>query len=86
MTIVLDSLRYLAYILIFPGFLFCFLTGMLLCGIDRKLVARMQKRIGPPVLQPFYDFFKLLGKETIVCSRSAPSAAWPTSSWCCTSS
>ena len=74
MTIVLDSLRYLAYILIFPGFLFCFLTGMLLCGIDRKLVARMQKRIGPPVLQPFYDFFKLLGKETM------------TSSWCCTSS
>ena len=66
MTIVLDSLRYLAYILIFPGFLFCFLTGMLLCGIDRKLVARMQKRIGPPILQPFYDFFKLLGKETIV--------------------
>ena len=66
MTIVLDSLRYLAYILIFPGVLFCFLTGMLLCGIDRKLVARMQKRIGPPVLQPFYDFFKLLGKETIV--------------------
>ena len=66
MTIVIDGLRYLAYILIFPGFLFCFLTGMLLCGIDRKLVARMQKRIGPPILQPFYDFFKLLGKETIV--------------------
>ncbi|MBO7669020.1 MAG: NADH-quinone oxidoreductase subunit H [Oscillospiraceae bacterium] len=62
----MDGLRYLAYILIFPGFLFCFLTGLLLCGIDRKLVARMQKRIGPPVLQPFYDFFKLLGKETIV--------------------
>ena len=66
MTIVMDGLRYLAYILIFPGFLFCFLTGLLLCGIDRKLVARMQKRIGPPVLQPFYDFFKLCGKETIV--------------------
>ena len=66
MTIVIDGLRYLAYILIFPGFLFCFLTGLLLCGIDRKLVARMQKRIGPPILQPFYDFFKLLGKETIV--------------------
>ena len=66
MTIIIDGLRYLAYILIFPGFLFCFLTGLLLCGIDRKLVARMQKRIGPPILQPFYDFFKLLGKETIV--------------------
>ena len=66
MTIFLDGLRYLCYILIFPGFLFCFLAGMLLCGIDRKIVARMQKRIGPPILQPFYDFFKLIGKETIV--------------------
>ena len=66
MSIILDGLKYLAYILIFPGFLFCFLSGLLLCGIDRKLVARMQKRVGPPVLQPFYDFFKLLGKETII--------------------
>ena len=65
-TILLNALQYLGYILIFPGFLFCFLTGMLLCGIDRKLVARMQKRVGPPILQPFYDFFKLCGKETIV--------------------
>ena len=66
MSIILEGLKYLAYILIFPGFLFCFLSGLLLCGIDRKLVARMQKRVGPPVLQPFYDFFKLLGKETII--------------------
>lgn len=63
---VLDALKYLAYVLIFPGFLFCFLTGLLLAGIDRKLVARMQKRVGPPILQPFYDFFKLCGKKTIV--------------------
>lgn len=66
MTLVLTALQYLGYILIFPGFLFCFLAGMLLTGIDRKLVARMQKRVGPPVLQPFYDFFKLCGKETIL--------------------
>mgnify|MGYP001780252912 CR=1 FL=1 len=66
MTIVIDALQYLGYVLIFPGFLFCFLAGMLLCGIDRKLVAKMQKRVGPPLLQPFYDFFKLCGKETIV--------------------
>ena len=66
MTIVITALQYLGYVLIFPGFLFCFLAGMLLCGIDRKLVARMQKRVGPPILQPFYDFFKLCGKETIV--------------------
>ena len=63
---VLEALKYLAYVLIFPGFLFCFLTGLLLAGIDRKLVARMQKRVGPPILQPFYDFFKLCGKKTIV--------------------
>ena len=66
MTIVITALQYLGYVLIFPGFLFCFLAGMLLCGIDRKLVARMQKRVGPPILQPFYDFFKLCGKETII--------------------
>ncbi len=65
-SILLNGLQYLGYILIFPGFLFCFLCGMLLVGIDRKLVARMQKRVGPPSLQPFYDFFKLCGKETIV--------------------
>lgn len=66
MTILLNALQYLGYVLIFPGFLFCFIIGMLLCGIDRKLVARMQKRVGPPILQPFYDFFKLCGKETII--------------------
>ena len=66
MTIIISALQYLGYVLIFPGFLFCFLAGMLLCGIDRKLVAKMQKRVGPPILQPFYDFFKLCGKETII--------------------
>ena len=66
MTIVISALQYLGYVLIFPGFLFCFLAGMLLCGIDKKLVAKMQKRVGPPILQPFYDFFKLCGKETII--------------------
>ena len=66
MTIVITALQYLGYVLIFPGFLFCFLAGMLLCGIDRKLVAKMQKRVGPPILQPLYDFFKLCGKETII--------------------
>lgn len=61
-----DILLNLFYILVFPGFLFSCAAGLLLAGIDRKLVARMQKRIGPPITQPFYDFFKLLGKETII--------------------
>ncbi len=38
-------------------------AGMLLKGIDRKLTARMQGRVGPPVLQPLYDVRKLLSKE-----------------------
>ena len=40
--------------------------GGLLDGIDRKISARMQGRVGPPLLQPFYDVFKLFSKERIV--------------------
>lgn len=54
------------HVLVFPGFLFVFVCGLLLAGIDRKILARMQRRVGPPLLQPFYDFFKLMGKETII--------------------
>ena len=42
------------------------LIGGLLRGIDRKLTAHMQGRIGPPILQPFYDVIKLLGKKPMV--------------------
>jgi len=34
-------------------------------GIIRKLTARVQSRQGPPVVQPYYDLLKLLGKENI---------------------
>ena len=37
-------------------------VGGLLAGVDRKITARMQSRFGPPIMQPFYDVFKLLGK------------------------
>ncbi len=40
--------------------------GLLFRGIDRKLVAHMQGRIGPPIVQPFRDVRKLLVKENIV--------------------
>jgi ech hydrogenase subunit B len=42
------------------------LLGGLVSGLDRILTARMQSRIGPPVLQPFYDVVKLLAKEPVV--------------------
>ncbi|MFH1447811.1 MAG: complex I subunit 1 family protein [Candidatus Micrarchaeota archaeon] len=46
--------------------IFSFLVGILFQGIERKLVARLQNRIGPPILQPLYDILKLLSKETMV--------------------
>lgn len=39
------------------------LVGGLLTGLDRRITARLQSRLGPPLLQPFYDIFKLLGKQ-----------------------
>ena len=34
-------------------------VGCLLAGLDRKISARMQGRVGPPLLQPYYDVRKL---------------------------
>jgi formate hydrogenlyase subunit 4 len=34
-------------------------------GVLRKVTARIQSRQGPPIWQPYYDTFKLLGKEDI---------------------
>lgn len=45
------------------------LIGGLLFGFDRKITARLQGRYGPPIIQPFYDFFKLLGKQHIAVSK-----------------
>ena len=42
------------------------LFGLLIKGIDRKLAAHMQWRVGPPIMQPFYDVLKLFEKENIV--------------------
>jgi NADH-quinone oxidoreductase subunit H len=61
------------YFLVFPGFLFAVVSGALLSWFDRKITARVQFRKGPPVLQPFYDFFKLLlVKETILPKHGSP--------------
>ncbi|MDO9577291.1 MAG: NADH-quinone oxidoreductase subunit H, partial [Candidatus Cloacimonadales bacterium] len=54
------------YFLIFPGLLFSGIIGGFLSWIDRKITARVQFRVGPPILQPLYDFVKLLAKETII--------------------
>ena len=46
-------IRVIAYLVCAP------LVGGFLAGLDRKISARMQGRVGPPVLHPFYDVLKL---------------------------
>ncbi len=56
----------LARLLIFPGLLFAVPAAWFFLWVERKAVALMQGRIGPPFMQPFYDFIKLLGKDVPV--------------------
>ena len=51
-----------AFILLAP------VIGGLIAGIDRKITAHMQGRVGPPILQPFYDVGKLFEKEKTVAN------------------
>jgi ech hydrogenase subunit B len=53
---------FIAFILVAP------IIGGLIAGIDRKITAHMQGRVGPPVLQPFYDVGKLFEKEKTVAN------------------
>lgn len=53
----------IAYLVLAP------FVGGILAGLDRKLSARMQGRVGPPVMQPFYDVLKLFEKEAQTVTR-----------------
>jgi formate hydrogenlyase subunit 4 len=57
------------FILVIATIVLAPIAGGLLFGIDRRITARLQGRFGPPILQPFYDIFKLLGKESIAVSN-----------------
>ena len=52
--------------------IFAPIIGGLLAGLDRKITARMQGRVGPPLLQPFYDVIKLWGKEPFISGYIQP--------------
>lgn len=74
-----DIVKLIFDLLIFPGGLFAVVFGLFLMGIDRKIAARLQRRVGPPVYQPFIDLVKLTRKEIVVpetahlqAFRSAP--------------
>lgn len=62
----MDIIKLLANILIFPGGLFAILIGLFFTGLDRKVYARLQRRVGPPIYQPFIDLIKLSQKETVI--------------------
>jgi len=59
-----DALIGIAAIILAP------LAGGLLYGVDRKVSARLQNRLGPPIVQPFYDFLKLWAKSRLVANKA----------------
>jgi NADH-quinone oxidoreductase subunit H len=61
-----DLWQYAFAVLIWPGLLGACALGFFYLWIGRKLMARLQGRRGPPFYQPFFDFIKLLGKDTVI--------------------
>ena len=57
--------------LVFPGGLFVAVLGLALKGVDRRVVARLQRRVGPPLIQPFIDVLKLMRKRSLVPDSAA---------------
>jgi len=55
-------MKLLSELLLMP--LIAFGVGLLLVLMMRKVRARVERRIGPPLLQPLYDILKLYGKKT----------------------
>lgn len=53
-------------LLIFPGFGFLLLCAWTFEWLDRRILARLQGRVGPPWYQPVADFIKLMAKEDIL--------------------
>ena len=61
-----DLLYVLITLLIFPGFAFLVTCALLFQWIDRRTIARLQARVGPPWFQPLADLIKLLAKESVL--------------------
>ncbi len=59
MTLLITLIGCLVFAVVAP------VVGCLIAGVDRIISARMQGRVGPPLLQPYYDVRKLLEKENV---------------------
>jgi len=58
--------RGIFYLLFFPGLAFQVVCGLAFEWMDRKLLARFQRRVGPPWYQPLADMIKLFSKEDLL--------------------
>ena len=67
----LDMLVGLLHLIIFPGGLFALVLGLFLKGLDRKVEARLQRRIGPPLVQPLFR-----PRPSVPSSLRLPSLPW----------
>ena len=64
MTIIVTVIGIIAFAIAGP------IIGCLLAGLDRVISARMQGRVGPPLLQPYYAVRKLFSKENASVNTS----------------
>ena len=60
----------LAFLIVAP------FIGCILAGLDRKITAGMQGRVGPRLLQPWWDFRKLLAKEDATVNGAQDLYVW----------
>jgi formate hydrogenlyase subunit 4 len=56
----------LSFVIALVAFAVCApVIGCLIAGLDRVITARLQGRVGPPLLQPYHDVRKLLAKDDV---------------------
>lgn len=70
----MDTILGILHMCIFPGGVFALIIGFFFKGLDRRVEARLQRRVGPPLIQPWLDTAKLMTKETLIPRTACRSA------------
>lgn len=70
--IIMEMVTDLVALLFFPSGIGLILVGLLYQWADRKLIARLQNRMGPRWFQPVADIVKLLSKEEVMPAQANP--------------
>jgi NADH-quinone oxidoreductase subunit H len=66
----MNAIHAVLALLVFPGLLYGLPMSWFMLGVERRLRARFQGRIGPPLWQPFFDVVKLVAKWPVARSSS----------------